>query len=173
MNLTDIFANLDQDPREATTDDQQFSCSEPAQLDNAPRVHTFILGGNAYFTIRSKKTGQRFTYRVRASKDGRVHFVSVLTGQDNSSSYSYMGYIKITPSGGVFFHGGGKARVGKDAPSFKAFDWLYRQLVRCQLPDTVEVWHEGRCGRCARRLTVPESIRSGFGPECIGRIHSM
>jgi hypothetical protein len=28
------------------------------------------------------------------------------------------------------------------------------------------VWHEGRCGRCGRKLTVPESIESGFGPEC-------
>lgn len=30
----------------------------------------------------------------------------------------------------------------------------------------IEVWHEGRCGRCARRLTVPESILIGIGPEC-------
>ena len=30
----------------------------------------------------------------------------------------------------------------------------------------LEVWHEGRCGRCNRALTVPESIASGIGPEC-------
>jgi len=29
------------------------------------------------------------------------------------------------------------------------------------------VFHEGACGRCGRTLTVPESIASGFGPECI------
>jgi len=27
-----------------------------------------------------------------------------------------------------------------------------------------------RCGRCGRVLTVPESVESGFGPECIGRL---
>ena len=29
-----------------------------------------------------------------------------------------------------------------------------------------EMLHEGRCGRCARRLTVPASVASGIGPEC-------
>jgi hypothetical protein len=38
------------------------------------------------------------------------------------------------------------------------------------MPDGVVIWHEGRCGRCGRRLTVPESIESGYGPECIGKI---
>jgi hypothetical protein len=32
---------------------------------------------------------------------------------------------------------------------------------------TLEFWHEGRCGRCGRRLTVPDSIASGYGPECV------
>jgi hypothetical protein len=29
------------------------------------------------------------------------------------------------------------------------------------------VWHEGSCARCGKKLTVPESIESGFGPECV------
>ncbi|MGQ4872128.1 MAG: DUF6011 domain-containing protein, partial [Candidatus Thorarchaeota archaeon] len=32
------------------------------------------------------------------------------------------------------------------------------------LPEKVRIWHEGKCGRCGRRLTVPESIESGYGP---------
>lgn len=36
----------------------------------------------------------------------------------------------------------------------------------------VEIWHEGKCGRCGRQLTVPESIESGFGPECVKMIGS-
>lgn len=32
--------------------------------------------------------------------------------------------------------------------------------------DRVEVWHEGSCGRCGRKLTVPSSIETGLGPEC-------
>jgi hypothetical protein len=29
-----------------------------------------------------------------------------------------------------------------------------------------EVWHEGKCGKCGRALTVPSSILTGIGPEC-------
>lgn len=36
------------------------------------------------------------------------------------------------------------------------------------IPPSLEVWHEGRCGRCGRALTVPESIASGIGPVCEG-----
>jgi hypothetical protein len=36
--------------------------------------------------------------------------------------------------------------------------------------NAVEFWHEGKCGRCNRKLTVPSSIESGFGPECINHV---
>jgi hypothetical protein len=26
--------------------------------------------------------------------------------------------------------------------------------------------HAGKCGRCGRKLTVPQSIETGIGPEC-------
>jgi len=37
----------------------------------------------------------------------------------------------------------------------------------------LEIWHEGRCGRCNRKLTVPASIALGIGPECGQREHSL
>lgn len=53
----------------------------------------------------------------------------------------------------------------------KAFRWLWVQLTKGnELPDKVEVWHEGRCGACGRRLTVPESIAQGLGPVCAGLV---
>lgn len=30
----------------------------------------------------------------------------------------------------------------------------------------------GRCGRCGRRLTDPESIRRGIGPECAALVRA-
>ena len=136
----------------------------PAALDNPMR---FALAGNAVFTIRSTQSGERFTYKVRVCEDNAtMHFVAVLTGPDNWENYSYVGLIRR----GVYFHGGQKAKVAATAPSAVAFDWFWRNLVRGSLPDTVEVFHQGRCGRCGRALTVPESIQSGFGPECVGKL---
>ena len=127
----------------------------------------FALAGNARFTLVSKKTSTRFTFKVRASEDNAtMFFVSVLTGPDNWSNYSYLGFIRR----GVYFHGGQKAKVGADAPSAKAFDWFWRHAANSGVPDTVEVFHAGSCGKCGRVLTVPESIKSGFGPECIGKL---
>ena len=127
----------------------------------------FALAGNARFTLVSQVTQKRFTYKVRASENNAtMHFVSVLTGPDNWSNYSYLGYIRR----GVYFHGGQMARVGKDAPSAKAFDWFWRHLSAGKVSPLVEIHHCMACGRCGRALTVPESIRTGFGPECQGKL---
>ena len=63
------------------------------QLENND-IKTFIFAGKAIFTITNTNTGNRFTYRVRKAKDNDIYFVSVLTGSDNTSSYSFIGYIK-------------------------------------------------------------------------------
>lgn len=120
---------------------------------------SFALAGNARFTLRNSATGNRFTYRVRASADGRIYFVSLLSGADNENAYTYLGTIKA----GRYQHGR-RSRIGTDAPSARAFEWAWPRIEN--LPAVVEVWHEGRCGRCGRALTVPESLALGLGPEC-------
>jgi hypothetical protein len=114
----------------------------------------------------SVATGTRFTYRVRESNDGKLFFVSLLNGPDNTASYTYMGIIR----NGRFTRTN-NSKVTQDAPSYKAFKWLFDQLSMDRLPATVECWHEGRCGRCNRLLTVPESIAAGIGPECARHAH--
>lgn len=137
--------------------------AQPHLLADAQTIKNFVMAGNATFTLKSKKTGDRFTYRVRKSKDGRIWFVSLMTGSDNESSYSYMGYVKTDGT----YSTTSKSKISPDAKSAKAFNWFYGNVVENEsLPDTLEVWHEGRCGRCHRKLTVPESIERGIGPEC-------
>ena len=147
-----------------------------ARLREADSVRRFALGGNARFTLVSVKTKTRFTFRVAAPKqslDGEktcqeeatLWFVSVLTGADNESAFSYLGCLRSHPAGVRFDHGR-KSRLSPDAPSAKAFRWFWGQVAKGGLPECVEVWHEGRCCRCGRALTVPASIASGIGPEC-------
>jgi uncharacterized protein DUF6011 len=122
----------------------------------------FMLAGDAHLTFRSEKTGTRFTYHVRlAPNDGRapVHFVSVLTAPDH---YEYLGVVR---NGWQYSHGT-RSRVSTAAPSAVAFAWVWKRLSAGQTHPSLSVYHEGRCGRCGRRLTVPESILSGLGPEC-------
>lgn len=141
------------------------------------QVAPFVLAGRAVFTLRSRRTGARFTYKISKARKERTHdktcwFVSVLTGPGNESDYSYLGYIRGERFTFQFTFQPNRSNVGATAPSVQAITWfLGRLFAGRDLPD-LEVWHEGRCGRCGRTLTVPESISSGFGPECIGRLDS-
>jgi len=125
----------------------------------------FVKAGKAIFTVENITTENRYTFRVTRCKDNQksIWFVCVLSGPNNKTNYSYIGTIFDSE-----FRHTRKSRVRDDAPSFKVFKWLniFLQSER-ELPDNIVVHHEGFCGRCGRALTVPESIESGYGPECI------
>lgn len=140
---------------------------------------TFVIAGDATFTIELPVGAERshYTYRVQhVEKNDRwpeSYFVKMLTGPDNESNYTYMG--KLDPFTG---------QLQLTAKSAYAADTLPVRLLNRVL---ARVWsddhaayeqhgyvthHEGRCGRCGRKLTVPSSVESGIGPEC-AKIMSM
>jgi hypothetical protein len=130
----------------------------------------FVLAGKSIFTVQNEKTGNRFTFRVKQSggPDGKqVWFVGVLNGPDNHSNYAYIGTIFGNGQKLDFRHTK-KSTVKPDAQSFKVFEWMLKNNL--ELPGFVKIHHEGFCGRCGRRLTVPESIELGLGPECAGKV---
>lgn len=141
-----------------------------ARMTDAQAAQAFIFGGKAILTLRSAQTGAHYTYKIREGKKKNpndpkeipVYFVDLLKGPDNLSDYTYVGTI----FGKKEFKLTSKSRITKDAPSFIAFDFSFRCIMGGKIPGSLEIWHEGRCGRCGRRLTVPESIATGFGPEC-------
>lgn len=136
-------------------------------------IREFMLAGNACMTLVSKRTGTRFTYKIRQPQPEKPHFVSLLTQPDNEHGYSFLGTIFVPNEGIEYstYRYGNRSRIGMDAESAKAFEWFFKNLRVGRLSDQLEVWHEGRCGRCGRLLTVPESIANGLGPECIKRRH--
>lgn len=125
---------------------------------SAGNILPYMLAGKAILTIRNPKTDKSFTYKVRASEDKTIHFVSILNGADNNSNYCYIGVIVR----GRFIHGR-KSSVGSEAPSVLAFGWLMGHLGNL---GPVEVYKSNKCARCGRRLTRVSSITSFLGPEC-------
>jgi hypothetical protein len=138
-----------------------------AQAEHHAIGREFILAGRAIFTVAGEHA--RFTFQVQRqeSKDpvkypAPTFFISVLTGQH----YSYMGIVNVR-DGGIKFTKGSKIKPSD--PAARAALWtLARVWVGKPLPAPAAIYHEGRCGRCGRPLTVPESILTGFGPECAG-----
>lgn len=137
----------------------------------------FMFAGKAIFTIKNLDTGNRFTYKIERPKDRLTHvtrgpwFIKVLTGPDNGAHYKYLGCVWVHPSRYpkvLDYSHGRKSKISIEAPSVVAFRWTLARLQSGRpMPEAFSIYHEGRCGRCGRRLTVPESIESGFGPNCI------
>ncbi len=122
----------------------------------------FMFAGNSTATFVNTKTDNRFTFKLKQKKDSNLFFVSVLTSSD---VYTYIG----TVINGQFKHGR-KSKINKDAQSVRVFEYVFKNLLSASLPEFIEVWHEGRCGKCGRTLTVPSSIATGLGPECVKSI---
>jgi hypothetical protein len=137
---------------------------EGRKLKNSDALK-FIFAGKSIVTFLNTKTSNRFTFKVKQAKDSNMFFVSVLNGPEN---FAYIG----TCIEGKFRHGR-KSNMSADAQSVKVFDFVLTKLVLGTLPEFVEVWHEGCCGKCGRRLTVPSSIENGLGPECVKRLSKM
>jgi hypothetical protein len=127
------------------------------QLTTMEAINQFVFAGNSTFTLRSLKTGARFTFKVEASEDGKVHFVKVLTGQN----IAYLGFFK-----GPDYSHGKKSKITSEARSARAFQFFSDCLRKGKLHPSLEVYHEGKCGRCNRKLTTPASVLTGIGPDC-------
>jgi hypothetical protein len=147
------------------------------QLTTWPAIRKFMFAGNARFTLRSLKTGMRYTYQVRVSKqdlkdlakkDDPAYFVSLLRGSDNVKDYKYLGCLH-----GARFFITAASRLPRTSPSVQALLWFLDAMEKQKdvLGSAIEFWHEGRCCHCGRTLTVPKSIKDaafngGYGPEC-------
>ena len=160
MNLAEAMGIM----AKIESDSGTFEVVHSAELSEAEAIRRFVLAGNATFTIESRKTGARYTYRARTA-DGKPTFVSLLTGASNETDYEFLG--TIFPEGSAYRHGR-RSRIGADAPGARAFAWFWERLAS-HAPTTCAFYHSGRCGRCGRRLTVPQSIQTGLGPECAAK----
>ncbi len=145
------------------------------QLTTAFAAYEYFFGGNAIVTLKSKKTGKHLTYRLRRpteadDRPGQRFFVSWLVGPNNNRDYCYLGVVDAgkVPHGKAELRLTRNSRLSDASRPVRAFCWALARLCVGELPDTLEVWHAGQCGRCGRKLTTPESLSRGFGPECAG-----
>lgn len=128
-------------------------------------IRDYVLGGNATFTLVSGDTERRFTYKMQVSDNKPcLYFVRLLHGPDNEQDYKYIGcYYSDT---GIFYIAKEyRDRANYSWPaSIRAINYFLQHLEH--VPTNLYVYHEGRCARCGRKLTTPQSIMDGFGPEC-------
>ena len=133
-----------------------------------------IVAGRSILTVESSTSKERFTFRFNRPEEQpgktRPIWVNVLGGPDERA-WSFIGTIWPAPPGSsdsYSFRWSPKSKLKSGDYETRACNWIAERLPRRidELMEKATWWHEGRCGRCARRLTVPDSIELGFGPEC-------
>jgi hypothetical protein len=129
---------------------------------------TALLAGNSRLTITNPVTGQWIKVKMKRRKDretgkpGNCYFLSLALLQDGDLGHRYVG---------AYFADSGRFKPGRDASAreVQIAEFLIRAIRNPQLLQSAEIEHCGKCFACGRTLTVPESIRSGWGPECFTR----
>lgn len=128
----------------------------------------FMTGGNAIVTLVDYSQEIRHTYKLMASENQKYLWIKLLTGPDNTKNYTEIFIFHVDADGLpqlTFRHNN---KVNERMPSVQLFRKVFRNLILRPEDDMdwLEIWHVGRCCRCGRTLTVPESIAAGIGPEC-------
>lgn len=150
---------------------------QTATLEGFTITPDWIMAGKAIFTV-SNGQGEHYTYSVKRGKDngdGRpaVWFVSLLTGPDNMSDYTYVGCL-LPRTGGVRLTRA--SRLTESSTPYRVVDWALKRLwAGIPLPEGYSLNGEGRCGCCGRRLTHPDGVddagyRLGYGPTCYAKM---
>jgi hypothetical protein len=120
---------------------------------------------NGTLTIHNPATGNHKTFQIKTQKPHasfapNERILSLLTGPDNTSCYNSIGIIKDN----------GKVVMWKKHRSNPVIGQYVNMVMNPEkFEDRAEYLWEGKCRICNRKLTTPESIKTGIGPVCKGK----
>lgn len=120
-----------------------------------------ILSHNGKLTIKNLETGNHRTFQIKTREfpDGsKKRVISMLIGSDNTSDYLPFGFVGRD---GVYVW-------KKHQNDF--YNKIAKLLPKVMEKENLEVHFETKCRVCNRTLTTIESIQSGVGPKCGGRV---
>jgi len=120
-------------------------------------LERFIYAGRANFTIEDKEFDTKLVVYVKENKTiPGLYWVR--------SNEQFLGTIFQSR---FIIKDNEQNRLNRKAHAFMRFFIL---MLTNRLPETIVVYHHGTCGRCRRKLTDPESITTGIGPECVKKL---
>lgn len=132
----------------------------------------YMLAGKSEFVLHSTKTNQDFCYRLnkkeKIDKENEyIYFLNIKQGRD----WKYAGVIWFKNEENKFyFSKGAKGEIDSNNLDVKSLVFVLNKLQQGLEPQYCLVYHTGKCGRCGKKLTTPESILTGLGPECCKKV---
>jgi len=120
----------------------------------------FMFGGNCTFTIQNQKSCGYYKLFRKHTNDGSKVWQLYLK---QSNKNIYCGYFKIANNKLTYKHNTKYGITESDPRIQLILDVIHN---RNNLPETVSIFHVGRCAHCGRMLIDPQSMKLGFGPKC-------
>lgn len=121
-----------------------------------------LLAGKAELTVKNPRTGKHVKISCRLKK-GCLYYVKVALLGDKEPGYVYAG---------AYFSDTRRFKPADDLPAESPHVLVARRLMSAaadtRLLLDAEVLPASNCCRCRRKLTHPDSIHTGLGPECAG-----
>lgn len=128
-------------------------------------IKDFLLAGKCTCSIRNNKTGNEYLFEIdENSKNDKMYFIQSITGMGKI----YAGYLFLQEDGSITYNKGPKGQIPEEDKRIQSILYVLKNYE--VLPPYVIVQHLGKCARCRRKLTDPESIRRGLGPECAKKV---
>lgn len=119
---------------------------------------------NATITIENPQTGGHRTFKIHTARKGGLagkRIISLLSGSDNERDYIGFGFVwSQENSWGI------NVWKSKDSPLMRKY---VDMVTHPEGYPQCEYHVSTVCRRCNRKLTTPESITSGIGPECASK----
>lgn len=137
---------------------------------NFSKINQFFFAGKATLTFLNREKGTHMTVKIKQIKDRKDRktllpifyvFVSIVGDQEYGFRFA-----------GTIFKETMTYKLGRDVKEGDQLEKIMKFFMRAlsnpdPLKTRVSLLHEGSCCRCSRKLTHPESIDTGFGPECL------
>lgn len=128
-------------------------------------IKDFLLAGKCTCSIRNNKTGNEYLFEINENnKNDKMYFIQSITGMGKI----YAGYLFLQEDGSIIYNKGPKGQIPEEDKRIQAILYVLKNYEI--LPPYVIVQHLGKCARCRRPLSDPESIRRGLGPECAKKV---
>jgi hypothetical protein len=131
----------------------------------ADRFPEVFLAGKSRLTIKNPETGNHIKLRMKRKKDSPIFYLQLALLDDKEAGYRYAGAYQLESK--KFF-------PAKDIQQGSTIERIANFLIEAVSNpfrlNKLEIMHEGKCCRCGRTLTNPESIQHGIGPECSGKL---
>lgn len=131
------------------------------QLKGAEAISQYVMGGKGVVTLKSPSKVHKsyFFSKPRNASNFKPddRFIYVL---DAHNEWVYVGMLSDD-----VMRWTKHSAYPLESPEFKGARYVVKMMHR-DIETPMELYHEGVCPICGKRLTNPKSIVEGIGPKC-------